>query len=335
MGARLRNLSDLTKVQKDFKKIQYELDYEELCQELGLEVHEYRQQLWCSCPLPFGNHKRGDRNPSFSINNDFDHPSFGCYNCFVCGGGTILHLVALLKEINTDEAYEWIRTFAHEAEDDDKFLEMLERASREPKKHEPIPMPEYPNDTLFKYRFIHPWMKSQGMTEEAIKHFQIGYDEDKNAILIPHWWRGKLVGWQARTLTGEGPKYKNSQGFPKRNTLFNFDEQDGNEIILVESPKTAVILWGWGYHNVVATFGASLSKEQMMPLWKFDRILLWFDNDEAGTKATRTAIQYLERHCDVYVVPPVNIDKGDPADINPDAIPVYLQEAIPSALWRG
>src|ERR1035437_6829793 len=65
---------------------------------------DYNNELWMPCPLPFGNHVKGDQNPSFSINMETGN----CY-CFVCGGGSLLYLVSSILGISHDEAKAWIR----------------------------------------------------------------------------------------------------------------------------------------------------------------------------------------------------------------------------------
>lgn len=196
-------------------------------------------------------------------------------------------------------------------------------------------MPAYPADALFQYRFVHPWMLRAGMTEEAVKFFQVGYDHERNSVLLPHWWQGRLVGWQERMLDPEAkPRYKSTPKFPKRNTLFNYDNVNGDTVVVVESPKTAVVLWSRGVRNVVATFGASVTQEQVQALWKFEKVYLWFDNDKAGRNGLLTTVQYMRNVCDVWVVPFVEMDKGDAADLPAEETQGYLDRAVPLAVWR-
>jgi 5S rRNA maturation endonuclease (ribonuclease M5) len=297
-----------------------------LLDDLELELNEYHGEWWSPCPLPFGNHPKGDRNASFSINLD-DPDKTGLYNCFVCGGGNIIQLVQALRNCSYEEAEEFVGKYVSGREetflDDIRFVLDMKKEmiyNRET-------MAELPKPTEF---YTHPWMWEQGFTPEAVRHFWLTYDEEHNAVYFYHWWYGKLVGWQRRNLE-PNPKvrWKSSPDFPKRSTLFNYDEaRDYEEVYVVEGPKAVVKLWSLGVKNAVATFGASVNPEQMVSLWGFDRVYLWFDNDPAGANATRTATKYLRNVTDVWVIPPVDQDKGDPADLqDSEAVQRYLLNA--------
>lgn len=323
---------------KLFKERQNEIPVEKIVRELlndGRFFNEdSRGELWCKCPL------HDERTPSFSINIRSDSKRYGLFNCFACGGGDICQLVKEIKNFSSyHEAETWIEDNYLELSDEwssESLLKKISELSMIEKSHsltEEEKMPEY--EYLFPF-VTHPWMYTQGLTDEAIKHFQITYDPKEEVIIFPHWWKGKLVGWQSRDLTGERKaKYLNTSNFPKRNTLFNYDNLTWEKpVIVVESPKTAAVLWGRGIHNVTATFGASLSEEQMVSLWSFPLVYLWFDNDDPGRKATRTAIQYLKDNTEVYVIPPVDIEKGDAADIPSSELDGYLDRVKYYIYWE-
>lgn len=318
-----------------FDEIRHNLDYEALLTDLGIDGNMYRGEIWCSCPLPDGNHARGDRSASFSVNVTDDR-KIGLYNCFACGGGTIIELVAILKNITYKEAEEWVKQFSDGGVilDEEVWRRQIMRNLEQAEEDEE-PMPEFDPKELTPYRFVHPWMLKQGMTPEAVKHFQVGYSHERNSVFFPHWWKGKLVGWQERFLTPvDNKRYANTPHFPKRNTVFNLDEVRGDCAIVVEAPKTAIVLWGWGFKNAVATFGASVTPEQVQALWKFRRVYLWFDNDKAGRNALETTTKYMRNVCDVWVVPFVEKEKGDAADLEQHEVQEYLDRAVPLPVWR-
>lgn len=294
-----------------------------------------RGELWCPCPF------HNDRNPSFSININPSSLKYGLYHCFACGGGNIVNFVHQIKGFDSyEEAEDWIQSnYLNELDDEWDKEEILSRINDSEPERKTLLSKEFPNYEISNIGNRHPWMYKQGLTDGAIEHFQITYDEQREGILFPHKYKNKIIGWQVRDLTGEKKaKYINTPNFPKSETLYHGDcecHDDTNYIIVVESPKTAAIMWGVGYHNVVATFGASINEEQMRLLWKYPNIFLWFDNDEAGAKATRTALNYLKDHCDVYIVPPVNVPKGDPADIPHEEWESYLNKAKYYINWRG
>jgi DNA primase len=297
-------------------------------------VEDFRGELWCPCPF------HNDSNPSFSININPSSNKYGLYHCFACGGGNIVNFVHQIKGFDSyEEAENWIESNYLDLLDDqwDKD-ELLSRINDNEPARKSVGKPELPFYEISHPGNKHPWMYTQGLTDEAIEHFQITYDHNQEGIIFPHIVKNKVVGWQTRDLTGEKKaKYLNTPDFPKSSTLFHGDckcHEDSSYIIVVESPKTAAIMWGVGYHNVVATFGASVNEEQMMLLWPYNNVFLWFDNDEAGTKATSTALNYLKEQCEVYIVPPVNVAKGDPADIPYTEWEQYLNKAQHYIHWR-
>lgn len=293
-----------------------------------------RGELWCRCPF------HDDKNPSFSINVNPSSAKYGLYHCFACGGGNIVNMVFQIKGFDSyEESENWIESNYFRVLDDtwDKE-ELLSRIKDQDPPRKKIGVRELPYYEIDHKNKKHPWMYDQGLTDEAIEHFMITYDEEKDGIIFPHLVQGKTVGWQTRDLSGgKRAKYLNTLDFPKGTTLYHGDcdcHNDTDYLIVVESPKTAAIMWGVGYHNVVATFGASITEEQMALLWDYKNIFLWFDNDEAGAKATSTALNYLKDHCEVYIVPPVAVAKGDPADIPYDEWEKYLNKAVYYVHWR-
>jgi DNA primase len=297
-------------------------------------IEDVRGELWCPCPF------HDDRNPSFSININPSSNKYGLYHCFACGGGNIVNFVYQLKGFDSyQETEDWIESNYLDLLDDNwNKEELLSRVNDE----EPPPIDltkiNMPSYEVSHPGNKHPWMYKQGLTDEAIEHFQITYDERQEGIIFPHIWNNKIVGWQTRDLTGEKrAKYLNTPEFPKSTTLFHGDCEclsDSSYVIVVESPKTAAIMWGVGYRNIVATFGATISEEQMALLWDYRNVFLWFDNDEAGRKATLTALNLLKEHCEVYIVPPVDVDKGDPADVPHEEWERYLNKAENYIHWR-
>ena len=64
-------------------------------------------ELRHSCKLPFGMHKNGDANPSASLNADTL-----LFNCFTCGGGSIIWLVQNCMDISRDDAIAELQNYA-------------------------------------------------------------------------------------------------------------------------------------------------------------------------------------------------------------------------------
>ena len=59
-----------------------------------------------------------------------------------------------------------------------------------------------------------------------------------------------------------------------------------------------------GLFNVVATFGASVSPQQIDLLKDFSQVIVWSDDDLAGKKGEKRLVEGLYRHTRVDVVTP-------------------------------
>jgi len=112
---------------------------------------------------------------------------------------------------------------------------------------------------------------------------------------------GRLIGFGARTLGAEQPKYLNSPETPifnKRRNLFGFNRLKGKNpgrIILVEGYMDVIGLFGHGVTSAVASLGTALTKEQARLLKNsVSEVLIAYDGDFAGQKATAEALNVLE-----------------------------------------
>lgn len=114
---------------------------------------------------------------------------------------------------------------------------------------------------------------------------------------------GKVVGFSGRILpeldTGEMGKYVNSPETPifnKSRTLYGLHVtkqfiREKNTALLVEGQMDFLMLFQDGVKNVVATSGTALTQHHLEVLKKIsERLILAFDNDEAGMIAIERAI---------------------------------------------
>ncbi len=135
--------------------------------------------------------------------------------------------------------------------------------------------------------------------------------------------KGQAVAFGGRIL-GEGePKYLNSPELPhyhKRETLYAFNFAKNS----IHQKKTAILCEGYmdviAYHQcgidiAVAPLGTSLTEQQLKILQGFcDTILLSFDSDGAGQKATKRAILMCRQFNLTTKI--IRLDGGkDPAEI--------------------
>lgn len=131
------------------------------------------------------------------------------------------------------------------------------------------------------------------------------YDIFKNRIMFPlHDINGQAVGFSGRIYNGEDDsKYVNSKEsviFKKGSMLYNYKKafdhaRDKRQIIVVEGFMDVIRLYTIGVKNVVATMGTAITKEHANLIKKLSKnVILCFDGDNAGEKATISALEALE-----------------------------------------
>ena len=131
-------------------------------------------------------------------------------------------------------------------------------------------------------------------------------DVYRNRIMFPLYdLNGKVIGYNGRVYNGETEnKYINSKEtdiFKKRELLYNYhrakdEARKKHQIILMEGPMDVIRAYTIGIKNCVATLGTAFGKEQAMLVRKLStNVILCFDGDAAGLKATKGAIVELEK----------------------------------------
>lgn len=305
-----------------------------------------RGEIIHSCCLPFGAHKNGDRSPSASLNY-----KKLTYNCLGCGSsGGLLWFIAVSRGGDGVAARQWLEKetgLGGNPLDFSRIEEMIKEIYSR-KSLAPPPIPTYAESVLDQWDFIHPYMttgapelgvEGRGIPEATLDHFRIGYAQEffmgehqptQERIIIPHFWRGKLVGWQARRINdADTPKYKSSYQFPKDLTLYNYEPL--NDVVVVESPASVLRHW----HHVptmTATFGAKITEQQIRLLQRARSVICFMDPDEAGWTATELLRAQVPRHASLKIVD--NPYDADPADLADDIVDTLISSALPWGAWR-
>ena len=253
-------------------------------------------------------HTNEDSHPSASMNIEKK-----LYTCYSLGYGCdIMHLIARLERKETiTEALPIIGSFLEGTTTDaDVFRAEVEKmlTARSPRE---VELPTYSERFLRPWLVAHPYWRSRGIDRHTCSRLWLGYDAEEKRAVFPHFFNHRLVGWQKR-ITPESdpqwPKYRSSMGFPKSETLYNYDVASGyRRVIVVESPMSVARAMTLGFPGTVATFGAKVSSRQLDLLKPFETVYVWFDDDKAGWAGERQVVEKLYRHVDVWVVPP---DRG-------------------------
>jgi len=169
------------------------------------------------------------------------------------------------------------------------------------------------------------------------------YDRFRDRIIFPiEGLSGRVIAFGGRVLrdTKDAPKYLNSPETPvfqKGQNLYGLSWarhaiRKEERALVVEGYMDVVSVAARGFENVVAPLGTALTREQAQLLAKYcTRVLLLFDSDAAGLKATfRAADALLEEGLHPAVV---TLPQGEDPDTvvrkeGPDALRRYMDDAL-------
>ncbi|MBR6353005.1 MAG: DNA primase [Oscillospiraceae bacterium] len=154
-------------------------------------------------------------------------------------------------------------------------------------------------------------MREKGYTDQEL--FDAGlvrrgrkggfYDVFRNRLMFPVIdVRGNVIGFSGRILDEGEPKYLNSPQtlvFDKSRNLFALNlakKSKSGYILLSEGNIDVVSLHQAGFDSAVASLGTSLTPEQARLISRYtDQVIIAYDNDGAGVKASQRAIGILEK----------------------------------------
>ena len=276
----------------------------------SVQLKRSGRRLMGLCPF------HSEKHPSFCV--DPEKQLFYCHGCGA--GGDVFNFVMKLHNYSFHEALTFLAEKAgiREIEDERlKFLKQLQTLFRK---------------TLLLSQKAKIYLTKRKITPEKAEHFGMGLApknllqilKEKNQLLqaqmsgfknenfirllqgrltLPFYDRcGNLVGFAARTLNNQAPKYINTEEtefFKKKNLLFglNFLKQR-EKVYIVEGYFDCISCLINGIPSVAAG-STSLTTHQAKLLKGFDRVVVAFDGDHAGKKATMRAFKILVA-ADIY-----------------------------------
>jgi Zn ribbon nucleic-acid-binding protein len=291
----------------------------------GIDYRVSGDEATAKCPSP----EHGDVSPSWSINL-----TTGLHNCFSCGfAGGFRSLAALY----VDDPATWIK----------------ERRVREvttgTKRGKDVPRQPKAFDRADMWKFTEPPLQAcvaRGFTPADAKVFGLRWSQDDDSWIIPitEPFTGRQLGYQKK-----GAHVRNYPvGVKKSATLFGSHKVSpahNSPLVVAESPLDGVRLWSLGIRNSVATFGTNVSAAQFDLIAGIaSEVVLFFDNDVAGRKATIKAIDALSGRMQVSVFPYGDTSKDgvklvlnepdgrDPGDLSAGEIHSGMRSTVP--YWR-
>ena len=155
------------------------------------------------------------------------------------------------------------------------------------------------------------YLKAEGFSEEIILAAGLAkrstktnglYDFFRDRLMFPIIdVRGNVIAFGGRILGDGVPKYLNSADiivFNKSKTLYalNFAKHSCHDrIILCEGYMDVIALHKSGFTNAVATLGTALTEQHAKIISRYTKeVVLCYDSDGAGQKATAAAIELLK-----------------------------------------
>lgn len=130
------------------------------------------------------------------------------------------------------------------------------------------------------------------------------YDFFKNRVMFPFFdLRGNVIAFGGRTLDpNDQRKYLNSREtmvFKKNKTLFSLNYAKDSAVkkkrlLLCEGNMDVISMHQAGFDNAVATCGTAITSEHARLMLQYcDEVVICYDSDEAGQKASKKAISIL------------------------------------------
>ena len=155
-------------------------------------------------------------------------------------------------------------------------------------------------------------MRAKGYEEQdlldaglAVRNQQRGnvYDKFRNRLMFPIIdVRGNVIAFGGRVMGDGEPKYLNSpetEIFSKRRNLFGLNiarKTKRGYLILCEGYMDAISLHQYGFDCAVASLGTSLTEEHAKLISTYTKqLVLIYDGDNAGQKASQRALNILEK----------------------------------------
>lgn len=227
----------------------------------------------------------------------------GLWICFTCGAKGNIN--TLLKDMGLRVAEE-----SQDTADILKKLDLLRKGTQTA-----LALPVLPESYLARYSFPSVYWgpcpstrrppgctghvgckQHRWFTQQTIEAFDLGFDPLNGCAIIPvrnvH---GGLIGVIKRYLDDDAPvRYKYIKGFKRSLHLFGswLVEKDSSAttVVITEGALDAAMVWQAGF-PAVAEYGSTISRPQIRLLRRIgvQHVILLYDNDKAGFKATRYA----------------------------------------------
>ena len=271
-----------------------------------------------------------EKTPSFVVS-----PERGVYHCFGCNqGGDIFEFVKAVEGVDFRGGMELLaRQAGINLDQYDNFGSSRTKEKEQLRKVVALAVKYYQHSLVQNRHALEYLARQRHFNKQTISDFKFGYSPDNGKALVQFlekrgiskediqnaglmnrydgdFFRGRVmvtlsdangapIGFTARLLEGEGPKYINTPQtllYDKSTHIYGLDlAKDAirteKMAVIVEGNLDVVASHQAGIKNVVATAGTALTIQQLKRLSGLaDIVAFAFDNDSAGLQATLRAI---------------------------------------------
>ncbi len=325
-----------------------QIDVEHFLLCLGIEFDKPRgNEVNFHCPFP--GHSNNDQTPSAYMNKNTT--AFFCHGCHK--GGNAISFAADMLGISRMQAIQYLREkydpgyFESGPSSTSDELRRILTSKQQPQEER---QPLVPDDALERFEDMpeaaYLYMRKRGFSSDTLDAWNIGYDPHSDRITIPvRDERNNLIGFKGRSYNGKEPKYLvigDREGKPTHygwstyatgRVVFGLPEailaedagleDHSRHFIVCEGELNAIAVWQAGYAGI-AINGSNLTDYQIDTIRReADRLTLYFDDDTAGHRAMRAALNAFTDHMTVHVV----MSEKDAADSSQEEIARCIEHA--------
>lgn len=275
-----------------------------------LEVKFTQGGSWISACCPV--HK-GDNHHAFAFNLQKGYWKCFTHDCHEKWGHNIVGLVSGVLGYNYNDSVGWLLNNVKEV----AGLKQKVQRTEDRIYPEKCLLRLFKTDFYVKRGFsaltVSEFEHGQAQTGIMIHRVVFPVRDDKGLIRgFSGRWSGteREIDGKLQCVTEAGkavPKWRHTK-LNKMDYLYNFYRAKDNckeELILVESIGNVMRFWDCGKKNCVACLGSALSPKHIKMLCSTTKkVVLAFDNDNAGRKVLKKARKMLEQYVDLKIITP-------------------------------
>lgn len=256
-----------------------------------LPGHKHVRTGWVGTPCPFC---QGHFGYHLGYCADPKSKYAGRFVCYRCGGKSEKKVLSRLLSIPEENV--WALTLKYRKQSDSRLEDSLFKKKERNSIGREVKLPVGTKKLLSRHKkYLRGRSFDSALLERSYGLKGTGpIGPYKHRIIAPVYFRGKLVSYQGRDITGKsGMKYKacrqDEELRDHKHCLYGMDTVVGKSVVVVEGITD---VWRLGA-GAVATFGIKYTSAQVVLLQEFDNVFILFDPEEQAQEQARKLSQEL------------------------------------------